>query len=306
MSFNQKQHLADNIEAIRLSFELEKSGTQPTLEQQNVLRKYCGFGGLKCILLPCKQPEDVQQWTKTDAPLFPLVTRLHEVLKENTKTDNQYFQYLESLKSSILTAFYTLPEIVRAIAGQFAKHGIIPKRFLDPSAGNGVFLSAFKDIGAKEKVCFEIDLMTGKILKTLYPQDTVYIAGFETMDSRYEGYFDVVSSNIPFGSFRVFDPAFSNCKDVIKRRSTEIIHNYFFFKSMDALRDGGIMALITTRAFMDGQGNRDEREWLMQRANLISAIRLPDNLFVNSANTQAQTDLIILQKNSEKTGSNTR
>ena len=169
MSFNQKQHLADNIEAIRLSFELEISGTHPTPEQQDVLRKYCGFGGLKCILLPCKQPEDVQKWTKTDAPLFPLVVQLHEVLRNSTGNDYLYKQYLDSLKSSILTAFYTPPEIVRAIAGQLSNHGVVPQHFLDPSAGTGVFLSSFKEVGAKENVCFEIDLMTGKILKTLYP-----------------------------------------------------------------------------------------------------------------------------------------
>ena len=300
MSFNQKQHLENNIEAIRLAFELEKSGTRPTPEQQFKLRKYCGFGGLKCILLPCNTPEDIAQWNKTDAPLFPLVMQLHQVLKDAADSELQYKMYMDSLQSSILTAFYTPPEIASVIAYQFAKTGIQFKRFLDPSAGTGVFLSVSKLFDAQEKVCFEKDLMTGKILSLLFPDDTVYVDGFETMNSRYNGYFDVVSSNIPFGDFRVFDSSFSDSKDEVKRRSASRIHCYFFFKAMDALREGGIMAFITSRWLTDGKNSEEERKWLMQRSNLVSAVRLPDNLFTDFANTQAPTDLIILQKNTAK------
>ena len=105
MLFNKKEHLTDNIEAIRLAFELEKSRTAATPEQREILRKYCGFGGLKCIQLPCQHPDDVQKWNKTDASLFPLVRKLYEVLSDGTKNDLRYRQYADSLQSSILTAF---------------------------------------------------------------------------------------------------------------------------------------------------------------------------------------------------------
>ena len=300
MSFNKRKHLETNIEAIKIAFELENSQLQATTEQHEILRKYCGFGGLKCILLPCEKSKDVHKWNKTDAPLFPLVRQLHQVLRDYTNDELWYNQYVDSLKKSILTAFYTPPEIAQAIAEHLENSNIIAERFLDPSAGNGVFIDAFKDTGTKENVCFENDLITGKILSALYPDDTLHIAGFETMQKSYNGYFDVVSSNIPFGNFSVFDPAFVDSKDEVKRRSVQSIHGYFFLKAMDALREGGIMAFITSRFFMDGRSSRDEREWLMQRSKLISAIRLPDNLFAETANTQAQTDLIILQKNSGK------
>ena len=176
MLFNKQKHLTDNIEAIRLILELEKSQQWATPGQQEVLRGYSGFGGLKCILLPCESPEDVRQWSKSEAPLFPAATQLHEVLRKNTENDNLYMQYMESLKSSILTAFYTPPEIARTIASQLAKHGIVPGRFLDPSEGTGVFLSAFMEAGSSENTCFENDLITGKILKELYPRETVHIA----------------------------------------------------------------------------------------------------------------------------------
>ena len=195
MSFNQKQHLADNIEAIHIAFELEKSRKPATSQQQETLRKYCGFGGLKCILLPCNCPQDVQSWNKTDAPLFQLVTQLYQVIRDGAENDLLYRQYVDSLQSSILTAFYTPPQIARAIACRFAEHGIIAGRFLDPSAGTGVFLSAFRETGTKENICYENDPVTGKILAALYPNDTVHVSGFETMDSRYEGYFDMVSAD---------------------------------------------------------------------------------------------------------------
>jgi len=205
MSYNQKQHLTDNIEAIRLAFELEKSRKKATPEQQTIFRKYCGFGGLKCILNPCSSPNDLQKRTKSDAPLFPPVQRLYQVVRDCSENEQLNKQYVDCLQSSILTAYYTPPEIVSVIACQLAKHGAVAERFLDPSAGTGVFISAFKETGTKENVCFENDMITGKILKALHPNDNVHIAGFETMNSRYTGYFDVISSNIPFGSFRVFD-----------------------------------------------------------------------------------------------------
>jgi N12 class adenine-specific DNA methylase len=250
-------------------------------------------------LLPCAQPGDIAKWSEHDRPLFPHVKELHELLHGFSKDGQQYRQYIQSVRSSILTAFYTPPEIARAIARQIAGQGV-PDRYLDPSAGTGLFLSAFKETGTKENVCFENELITGKILSALYPEDTVHADGFENMDNRYLGYFDAVSSNIPFGNIHVFDPLFLNSDDEVRRKSSGSIHGYFLFKTIDALREGGIMALITSRRFTDGTGNTTEREWIVRHANLVSAIRLPDNLFTEYAGTQAQTDLLILQKNTGK------
>lgn len=300
MSFNPKQHLSENIQAIRLAFELDKTKTIANPMEREILGKFSGFGGLKCILLPCDQPGDIAKWSEYDRPLFPLVKELHELLHELSKDNQEYKQYIQSIRSSVLTAFYTPPEIAQAIAQQLAKQGVIPDRYLDPSAGTGLFLSAFKKMGSKENTCFENELISGKILSALYPEDVVHVDGFESIDNRYLGYFDVISSNIPFGNIHVFDPLFFNSDDEVRRRSSATIHGYFFFKAMDALREGGIMALITSRWFSDGSNNKGEREWMVRHANLVSAIRLPDNLFSEFAGTQAQTDLLIFQKNTGK------
>ena len=145
MSFNRKEHLTDNIKAIGLALELEKSQTSATPEQIEILRKYCGFGGLKCILQPCEHLSDMAKWNKSNTPLFLEVQNLYGVLKKYAESDRQYKQYADSLKSSVLTTFYTPPEIVKAIANKFAESGIVAENFLDPSAGTGVFLSAFKN-----------------------------------------------------------------------------------------------------------------------------------------------------------------
>ena len=174
---------------------------------------------------------------------------------------------------------------------------IRPGRFLDPSAGTGMFISRLKDI--PEIHCFEKDKLTGKILSSLYPESRVTIDGFQSIQSYYNNYFDMVSSNIPFGNTRVYDRDFDRSEDVVRKSSLAAVHNYFFLKGMDTLHEGGILAYITTSGVMDSPQNRPVREWLVNHANLVSAIRLPDNLFVD-AGTEVSSDLIVLQKNTRK------
>ena len=174
---------------------------------------------------------------------------------------------------------------------------IRPERFLDPSAGTGMFISTLKDV--PEIHCFEKDRLTGRILSSLYPESRVTIDGFQSIQPYYNNYFDVVSSNIPFGNTRVYDRDFDRSEDAVRKFSLAAVHNYFFLKGMDTLREGGILAYITTSGVMDSPQNRPVREWLVNHANLVSAIRLPDNLFTD-AGTEVGSDLIVLQKNTRK------
>ena len=174
---------------------------------------------------------------------------------------------------------------------------IRPERFLDPSAGTGMFISTLKDV--PEIHCFEKDRLTGRILSSLYPESKVNIEGFQSIQPYYNGYFDVVSSNIPFGNTRIYDRDFDRSDDPVRKSSLAAVHNYFFLKGMDTLREGGILAYITTSGVMDSPQNRPVREWLVNHANLVSTIRLPDNLFTD-VGTEVGSDLIVLQKNTRK------
>ena len=174
---------------------------------------------------------------------------------------------------------------------------IRPERFLDPSAGTGMFISTLKDV--PEIHCFEKDRLTGRILSSLYPKSRVTIDGFQSIQPYYNGYFDMVSSNIPFGNIRIYDRDFDRSDDPVRKSSLAAVHNYFFFKGMDTLREGGILAYITTSGVMDSPQNRPVRDWLVNHANLVSTIRLPDNLFTD-AGTEVGSDLIVLQKNTRK------
>ncbi|MEN6363367.1 MAG: N-6 DNA methylase [Bacteroidales bacterium] len=303
MSFNKKSHLSANIEAIRLAFALEKEHRQPAAEERVAIQGYSGFGGLKCILNPAQTLSDYAYWPKSELDLFPLVAELQVLIRENSNTEEQYKRYWGSLKNSILTSFYTPSEIVTTIADTLQKSGITPSHFLDPSAGMGEFISAFQQTAPEGSsiMSFEKDLLTGKLLSQLYPNNTVTINGFEEIESRYNNYFDVVSSNIPFGDVSAFDFAFSKSKEKAKQQSTRAIHNYFFIKGVDTLREGGILAFITSQGVMNSPQNEVIRQWLMDNTNFVSAVRLPNNLFVDSANTEVGSDLIILQKNSAKT-----
>ncbi len=174
MAYNKKQHLQDNIEAIRTVFNLDKEKRKATPEEQAVLRKYSGFGGLKCILNPVKSLADAVHWTKSDLPLFSMVRELHSIIHENAEDRNEYRRYFNSLKNSVLTSFYTPPEVVRIMGQVFNNMGIKPNRFLDPSAGMGEFISAFKELEKIDEVVgIEKDLLTGKMLSYLYPEKKI-------------------------------------------------------------------------------------------------------------------------------------
>jgi hypothetical protein len=156
MAYNKKAHLQTNIEAIRIAFELDKEKRRATEAERAILQQYSGFGGLKCILNPAQSEADKAYWTKSEIDLFPIVSDLHRLIRENSKDETEYKRYFGSLKSSILTAFYTPPEIIKTISETLRDSGITPVRFLEPSAGNGAFAEAFKQtFPDNETVCFE-------------------------------------------------------------------------------------------------------------------------------------------------------
>lgn len=298
MSYNKKAHLRQNIDAIRLALKLDEEQRKATPDEREILAAYSGFGGIKAILSPADKPEDIGHWPKSETELFPLVQELHEVLRESSPSPEVYKRYVNSLKSSVLTAFYTPNPVIDALAETLKESGIIPIRFLEPSAGTGAFISSFRDIAPEANVTsFEKDLLTGKILSQLYPDYKVRIEGYEKMEGRYSQHFDVIASNIPFGDVAVFDPLLSNHEIPAIKQSTQAIHNYFFVKSIMSAREGGIIAFITSQGVLNSEQNKPIRQYLMNTCNIVSAIRLPNNLFVENAGTEVGSDLIILQRN---------
>jgi IS1 family transposase len=278
MAYNKKAHLQTNIEAIRIAFTLDKEKRRATEAEHAILKQYSGFGGIKCILNPI---QDKACWTKSEIDLLPMVSDLHQLIRENSRDENEYKHYFNSLKSSILTAFYTPPEIIKTLSDALKENGVAPVRFLEPSAGNGAFADAFKQtFPNNETVCFEKDLLTGKILSHLHPDSKVHVRGFEEIENRPDNRFDVIASNIPFGDTAVFDISFATSKDLIKRQATRAVHNYFFLKGVDTLHEGGMLAFITSQGVMNSPGNEPVRKWLMNNTNLISAVLVKSHYII--------------------------
>lgn len=297
MAYNKKAHLRDNIEAIRIAFALDREKRQATDAEKEKLAAYSGFGGIKAVLNPATKPEDIAHWRTSEHDLFPLVTELHQVLRDGAKDDAEYKRYVSSLKNSVLTAFYTPKPIIDALSLALNNSGIKPLRFLEPSAGTGAFISSFKEtVPDAEVTAFEKDLLTGKILSHLHPQDKIRIEGYEKIEGRYAQHYDVIASNIPFGDVAVFDPLLSKHEIPAVSQSTKAIHNYFFTKSVMAAREGGLIAFITSQGVLNSEHNKPIREHLMNSCNMVSAIRLPNNLFTEEAGTEVGSDLVILQR----------
>ena len=300
MAFNRKQKLRDNIEAVRTAFTLDRERRTPTERERALLERYCGFGGLKCILNPAKELADAVHWAKSDLELFAPTVELHRIIRENSRDETEYKRYVDSLKASVLTAFYTPQAITDTIVDVLHDKKVRPKLVLEPSAGMGAFIApVLSDNPQAEVMAFEKDLLTGKMLGHLYPQQKIRTEGFEKIEKPFLNRFDLAISNIPFGDIAVFDPEYTN-GSVFKKIAARKVHTYFFLKGLDAVRDGGIVAFITSQGVLDTEGNGGTRYMMMRKADLVSAIRLPNNLFTEDANTEVGCDLIILQKNEGK------
>ena len=302
MAFNKKQRLRENIEAIRTAFTLEKEQRTPTARERALLERYCGFGGLKCILNPARELTDAVHWAKSDLELFAPTVELHRLIRENSRDETEYRRYVDSLKASVLTAFYTPQAIADTIADVLHDRKVRPRLVLEPSAGMGAFISpVLSNNPQAEVMAFEKDLLTGKLLGHLYPQQKIRTEGFEKIEKPFLNHFDLAISNIPFGDFGVFDAEFSRSASFGRRSAQKAIHDYFFLKGLDAVRDGGIVAFVTSQGVLNSS-RVSVRNEMFSKANLVSAIRLPNNLFTDNAGTEAGSDLIILQKDLQKKG----
>ena len=303
MSYNRLQVMRDNIEAIRMAFSLGVKGRgAQTAEEIAVLRKYAGFGGLKCILNDANELADAAKWSKSDIELFAPTVELRRLIHDYSRDDKEFNRYMESLKASTLTAFYTDNRIVDAISDALKYQGVEIKSFLEPSAGQGAFIDSFlrndRYPGA-EVMAYEKDLLTGKILSALHPSILTRIEGFEKIERDFNGYFDVAASNVPFGDFAVADPAYAVSKEIGYRQAAKSLHNYFFLKGLDQVREGGLVAFITSQGVMNAASPFIRME-LVKQADLVAALRLPNNTFSDNAGTDVGSDLIILQKHTEK------
>lgn len=300
MAYNRKQRLNDNIKAIETAFILDREQRTPTARERLLLERYCGFGGLKCILNPARELADAVHWAKSDLELFAPTVELHRLIRENSKNESEYKLLMDSLKQSVLTAFYTPSAVTEALTDVLKEHHIIPEKVLEPSAGIGAFVDSVLDNNPKADImAFEKDLLTGKILRHLHPEQKVRIEGFEKIEKPFNDYFDLAISNIPFGDVAVFDPSYTAMKGM-RALVTRRIHNYFFVKALDTVRDGGLVAFITSQGVLNAKNNSAARFMMLYHADLVSAIRLPNNLFTENANTEVGSDLIILQKNTQK------
>lgn len=304
MAYNKKEVLQANTEAIRVVLRLEKERREATEVEKVLLRGYQGFGGLKCVLNRTDNPDDIRYWSASEQHLFEPTQRLKQMIYREAVDANTAKRYWESIKASVLTSFYTDTRIVSSIADALSVSGVHIRRCLDPSAGMGAFAEIFAGrCGAVDAL--EKDLLTARISQALHPygkgniivqnQPFEAIAPLEEKDK-----YDLVTSNIPFGDFMVYDREYSKGKDILKRESTRTIHNYFFVKGLDCTKEGGLLAFITSQGVLDSPKNEAIRRYLMQNSRLISAIRLPSGMFSENAGTEVGSDLIVLQKQSGK------
>ena len=296
MAYNVSQKLKDNLQAIRIALDYQ-NGRPLSVEDAGNLKKYSGFGGIKVVLYPCGSQEEWQSngATKEDLKHHREIMQLHDLLKENYP-ETAYKEIIASLRNSVLTAFYT-PEVVpKTLYSVLAAQGIQPKRLYEPSAGSGVFISEAVTIfpELEQITAVEKDRLTGLVLSAINSSLSVktdtHIIGFEEAPIKDNGSYDLVVSNIPFGNFSVYDESFPD------KELSGKIHNYFFVKGLDKLAEGGLMAFISTDAFLNSPSNQTARQYLLERADFVSLTVMPDNLMKDTGNTEASSHLLIVQK----------
>jgi N12 class adenine-specific DNA methylase len=300
MAYNQIQKLNDNIKALRIALARDKSKSLDASDVE-ALKKYSGFGGIKAILYP---NADKDEWirlnaTNEDLKLYDKILELHELL-QNKLSQEEYKQAIASIKNSVLTAFYTPQVVPQTLYIALKEHDIEPKRIYEPSSGAGIFITeaanAFPNVQLITAV--EKDILTGRVFDALSSSlpvaSTVHITGFEQAPVKDNGQYDLIVSNIPFGNFSVYDEAFP------EKELSGKIHNYFFAKGLDKIANGGLLAYITTDAFLNNPSNKQTREYLFNKADFISLTVMPDNLMKDTGNTEAPSHLLIVQKNEDK------
>ena len=261
-----KEKVARNLEAIKLLKRLEEENRLANKEEQEILSKYIGWGGLPDVF-----DSNKDNWNKE-------YNELKELL-----TDDEY----KSARSSTLTAFYTPPVVINAIYQTLQNMGLEQANILEPSCGTGNFLGMLpKELENSKLYGIELDSISGRIARQLYQKADIRVQGYEKAHLP-DSFFDVAIGNVPFGDFKINDRRYD--------KNNFLIHDYFFAKTLDKVRPGGVVAFITSKGTMD-KANPEVRKYIAQRAKLLGAIRLPDNTFTKNAGTKVTSDIIFLQK----------
>ena len=260
-----KQKFANNIAAIEILFKLEQEGRNAAPAEQEILSKYVGWGGLADAFDP-----DKESWASEYAIL------------KNLLSEEEY----AAARASTLNAHYTSPTVIRAIYDAVSQMSFENGNILEPSMGIGNFFGMLPPgMQSSRLYGVELDSITGRIAQKLYPYAEITVAGFETTDRR--DFYDLAVGNVPFGNYKVSDKPYD--------KLGFSIHNYFFAKTLDQVRPGGILAFVTSRYTLDSK-NSDARRYLAQRAELLGAIRLPNDAFKKNAGAEVVSDIIFLQK----------
>ena len=300
MPYNSQQKFTDNLKALRIALDW-KEGQKLSGAEADALKRYAGFGGLKVVLFPEGLKEE---WVKLNASdedlrLYPQVMELHQLLRK-FYSEEEHKKVLHSIRNSVLTAFYTPDVVPQTLFDTLKKSGIQPTFLYEPSSGAGVFVTeAAKAFPALERLtAVEKDLLSGRVLTALASSIpvpvTVQVKGFEETPNDENGGYDLIVSNIPFGNFKVYDETLK------KANLTDKIHNYFFGKGLQKIKEGGLLAYITSDAFLNNPSNHAAREYVFQNSDFISLNVLPDNLMKDTGNTEAPSHLLIVQKNTGK------
>lgn len=289
-SFSKVKRYQDNINALRMLLTLQKDGRFATPEEQPVLAKYVGFGGLKEIL---NNPKDLSNWSDADLKYKDQVTEIVDLLNQLDPTG----AFLQEARKGILFAHYTPSQVIDSIWYGLNKAGFNKGRVLEPAAGIGNFITFMPEGFDVSVTAVEPESISAMVLSNLLPKAKVVPSKIEVASLPKNAY-DVVISNVPFAQVSVYDKELSSISPKHKD-ATGSIHNYFFAKAMQLVRPGGIVAFITSRYTMDSTENKAVRELIADEGQFLGAIRMPDNTFKGNAGTEVVTDLIFIRKYNE-------
>lgn len=282
-----QKRLEANVNALEVLCKLIREQREATKEEREIMGRFRGWGGLGDIL-------NVYNTRQLRNLRNPLADRLADAIEELDPKENRHL--IDAIRKSSLTSYYTPTAVARAMNGFLVKAGFKGGNMLDPSMGSGIFEGTLpKDVQQRTQITgVELDWLTGQIAKHLYPDSNVKITGYESANTTRGGY-DVVESNIPFGSIRVNDSSWKSDSSPVKRAAQGKIHNYFAVKMLESTRPGGLCVIMTSNAILDTKGNQIIRDHIMDQAEVLGVLRLPDNTF-KGAGTSVVTDVLFLRK----------
>lgn len=282
-----QKRLEANVNALEVLCKLIREQREATKEEREIMGRFRGWGGLGDIL-------NVYNTRQLRNLRNPLADRLADAIEELDPKENRHL--IDAIRKSSLTSYYTPTAVARAMNGFLVKAGFKGGNMLDPSMGSGIFEGTFpKDVQQRTQITgVELDWLTGQIAKHLYPDANVKITGYENANTTRGGY-DVVESNIPFGSIRVNDSSWKSDSSPVKRAAQGKIHNYFAVKMLESTRPGGLCVIMTSNAILDTKGNQIIRDHILDQAEVLGVLRLPDNTF-KGAGTSVVTDVLFLRK----------